>query len=167
MFSRSVSFIRNFPSNLMHSDLRDSLTGSEDKRHRRKNGSHFSEARKRGRTMLYHLTSQFSRDGKREVSLGGVSTFTALSPSLRGACYSSTLSEIRSFRSHTCGTRSCAWIINADIWKKGVFFFWKSTNWGEPWPRSAVFSVLKINILLLVGSWAKLFNPPHALKTLD
>nr|XP_046233893.1 potassium voltage-gated channel subfamily H member 4-like isoform X2 [Scatophagus argus] len=45
--------------------------GSEDKRHRRKSGSHFSEARKRGRTMLYQLTSQFSRGGKREVNLGG------------------------------------------------------------------------------------------------
>ncbi|XP_036937621.1 potassium voltage-gated channel subfamily H member 4 isoform X3 [Acanthopagrus latus] len=45
--------------------------GSEDKRRRRKSGTHFSEARKRGRTMLYHLTSQFSRRGKREVNLGG------------------------------------------------------------------------------------------------
>uniref|UniRef100_UPI0037E9683C voltage-gated delayed rectifier potassium channel KCNH4-like n=1 Tax=Semicossyphus pulcher TaxID=241346 RepID=UPI0037E9683C len=45
--------------------------GSEDKRRRRKSSSHFSEARKRGRTMLYHLTSQFSRGGKREVNLGG------------------------------------------------------------------------------------------------
>lgn len=62
----------------MHGDLSESSTGSEDKRHVRKNGSHFCEARKRGRTMLYHLTSQFSRGGKREVSLGGVSTVTAL-----------------------------------------------------------------------------------------
>ncbi|XP_074519093.1 voltage-gated delayed rectifier potassium channel KCNH4-like isoform X2 [Halichoeres trimaculatus] len=45
--------------------------GSEDKRRRRKSSSHFSEARKRGRTMLYHLTRQFSRGGKREVNLGG------------------------------------------------------------------------------------------------
>uniref|UniRef100_A0A3Q1FGY3 Voltage-gated delayed rectifier potassium channel KCNH4 n=1 Tax=Acanthochromis polyacanthus TaxID=80966 RepID=A0A3Q1FGY3_9TELE len=44
---------------------------SEDKRRRRKSSSHFSEARKRGRTMLYQLTSQFSRGGKREVNLGG------------------------------------------------------------------------------------------------
>ncbi|XP_078135046.1 voltage-gated delayed rectifier potassium channel KCNH4 [Sander vitreus] len=44
---------------------------SEDKRHRRKSSSHFSEARKRGRTMLYQLTSQFSRGGKREANLGG------------------------------------------------------------------------------------------------
>uniref|UniRef100_A0A674NVA7 Voltage-gated delayed rectifier potassium channel KCNH4 n=1 Tax=Takifugu rubripes TaxID=31033 RepID=A0A674NVA7_TAKRU len=44
-----------------------------NKRHRRKNGSRFTEARKRGRTMLYHLTSQFSRGGKREVNLGGPS----------------------------------------------------------------------------------------------
>ncbi|XP_029953403.1 potassium voltage-gated channel subfamily H member 4-like isoform X2 [Salarias fasciatus] len=43
----------------------------EDKRHRRKSSSHFSEARKRGRTMLYQLTSQFSRGGKGEVNLGG------------------------------------------------------------------------------------------------
>lgn len=48
-------------------------TGSEDQRHRRKSGSRFSEAQKRGRTMLYQLTSQFSRGGKREVNLGGVS----------------------------------------------------------------------------------------------
>ncbi|XP_069011611.1 voltage-gated delayed rectifier potassium channel KCNH4 isoform X2 [Embiotoca jacksoni] len=41
----------------------------DDKRQRRKNSSHFSEARRRGRTMLYHLTSQFSRGGKREVNL--------------------------------------------------------------------------------------------------
>uniref|UniRef100_A0A8C2YYJ1 Voltage-gated delayed rectifier potassium channel KCNH4 n=1 Tax=Cyclopterus lumpus TaxID=8103 RepID=A0A8C2YYJ1_CYCLU len=40
--------------------------GSEDKRHRRKSSSHFVEARKRGRTMLYQLTSQFSRGGKRK-----------------------------------------------------------------------------------------------------
>ncbi|XP_068585388.1 potassium voltage-gated channel subfamily H member 4-like isoform X2 [Cebidichthys violaceus] len=45
--------------------------GSEDKRRRRKSSSHFVEARKRGRTMLYQLTSQFSRGGKREVNLGG------------------------------------------------------------------------------------------------
>ncbi|CAJ1080368.1 potassium voltage-gated channel subfamily H member 4-like [Xyrichtys novacula] len=45
--------------------------GSEDKRRRRKSSSHFSEARKRGRTMLYHLTRQFSRGGKGEVNLGG------------------------------------------------------------------------------------------------
>ncbi|XP_070783776.1 voltage-gated delayed rectifier potassium channel KCNH4 [Enoplosus armatus] len=43
----------------------------EDKQRRRKSSSHFSEARKRGRTMLYHLTSQFSRGGKGEVNLGG------------------------------------------------------------------------------------------------
>ncbi|XP_071248466.1 voltage-gated delayed rectifier potassium channel KCNH4 [Salvelinus alpinus] len=43
----------------------------EDKRRSRKSGSsHFSEARKRGRTMIYHLSSQFSRGGKREVNLG-------------------------------------------------------------------------------------------------
>ncbi|CDQ63630.1 unnamed protein product [Oncorhynchus mykiss] len=49
----------------------------EDKRRSRKSGSsHFSEARKRGRTMIYHLTSQFSRGGKREVNLGSVSTGT-------------------------------------------------------------------------------------------
>ncbi|XP_030629462.1 potassium voltage-gated channel subfamily H member 4 [Chanos chanos] len=42
----------------------------EDKRHSRKSSSsHLSEARKRGRTMLYQLTSQFSRGGKREVNL--------------------------------------------------------------------------------------------------
>ncbi|KAM7381579.1 hypothetical protein PAMA_012424 [Pampus argenteus] len=43
----------------------------EDKRRRRKSSSHFSEARKRGRTMLFQLTNQFSRGGKREVNLGG------------------------------------------------------------------------------------------------
>ncbi|KAM4623472.1 voltage-gated delayed rectifier potassium channel KCNH4-like [Polymixia lowei] len=43
---------------------------SEDKRRSRKSSSHFSEARKRGRTMIYQLTSQFSRRGKREVNLG-------------------------------------------------------------------------------------------------
>ncbi|XP_034049908.1 potassium voltage-gated channel subfamily H member 4 isoform X2 [Thalassophryne amazonica] len=42
----------------------------DDKRRRRKSSSHFSEARKRGRTMLYQLTSQFSRGGKGEVNLG-------------------------------------------------------------------------------------------------
>ncbi|KAM6964745.1 voltage-gated delayed rectifier potassium channel KCNH4-like isoform 2-T2 [Tautogolabrus adspersus] len=45
--------------------------GSEDKRRRRKSSTHFSEARKRGRTMLYHLTRQFSQGGKGEVNLGG------------------------------------------------------------------------------------------------
>ncbi|KAM9424719.1 voltage-gated delayed rectifier potassium channel KCNH4 [Pholidichthys leucotaenia] len=44
---------------------------SEDKRRRWKSSSHFSEARKRGRTMLYQLTSQFSSGGKGEVNLGG------------------------------------------------------------------------------------------------
>uniref|UniRef100_A0A3Q1JC10 Potassium voltage-gated channel, subfamily H (eag-related), member 4b n=2 Tax=Anabas testudineus TaxID=64144 RepID=A0A3Q1JC10_ANATE len=43
---------------------------SDDKRHMRKSSSHFSEARKRGRTMLYQLTNQFSRGGKGEVNLG-------------------------------------------------------------------------------------------------
>ncbi|XP_054454743.1 potassium voltage-gated channel subfamily H member 4-like [Anoplopoma fimbria] len=43
----------------------------EDKRRRRKSSSHFVEARKRGRTMFYQLTSQFSRGGKREVNLRG------------------------------------------------------------------------------------------------
>ncbi|XP_065806141.1 potassium voltage-gated channel subfamily H member 4 isoform X2 [Labrus bergylta] len=45
--------------------------GSEDKRRRRKSSTHFSEARKRGRTMLYHLTRQFSQGGKGDVNLGG------------------------------------------------------------------------------------------------
>lgn len=58
-------------------DLSDCVTDSEDKRRRRKSGSHFSEARKRGRNMLYQLTSQFSRGGKREVNLGRVSTTLA------------------------------------------------------------------------------------------
>uniref|UniRef100_A0A665TSD7 Voltage-gated delayed rectifier potassium channel KCNH4 n=1 Tax=Echeneis naucrates TaxID=173247 RepID=A0A665TSD7_ECHNA len=38
---------------------------------RRKSSSHFIQARKRGRTMLYHLTSQFSGGRKGEVNLGG------------------------------------------------------------------------------------------------
>ncbi|XP_022598439.1 potassium voltage-gated channel subfamily H member 4-like [Seriola dumerili] len=42
----------------------------DDKRCRRKSSSHFSQARKRGRTMLYQLTSQFSRGGKGDVNLG-------------------------------------------------------------------------------------------------
>ncbi|KAJ8284396.1 hypothetical protein COCON_G00032460 [Conger conger] len=42
----------------------------EDKRPSRKTGSsHFTEARRRGRTVLYHLTSQFSRRSKSEVKL--------------------------------------------------------------------------------------------------
>ncbi|XP_029383225.1 potassium voltage-gated channel subfamily H member 4 [Echeneis naucrates] len=44
---------------------------SDDKRCRRKSSSHFIQARKRGRTMLYHLTSQFSGGRKGEVNLGG------------------------------------------------------------------------------------------------
>ncbi|XP_061911571.1 potassium voltage-gated channel subfamily H member 4 isoform X2 [Entelurus aequoreus] len=44
---------------------------SEDKRRRRKGSSHLSEARKRGRTMLYQLTNHFSSGGKGEVNLGG------------------------------------------------------------------------------------------------
>uniref|UniRef100_A0A674ANK1 Voltage-gated delayed rectifier potassium channel KCNH4 n=1 Tax=Salmo trutta TaxID=8032 RepID=A0A674ANK1_SALTR len=54
------------------------ITDIHGKVHHKKEGrpnfkfgsSHFSEARKRGRTMIYHLTSQFSRGGKREVNLG-------------------------------------------------------------------------------------------------
>uniref|UniRef100_A0A3Q3B3A2 Voltage-gated delayed rectifier potassium channel KCNH4 n=1 Tax=Kryptolebias marmoratus TaxID=37003 RepID=A0A3Q3B3A2_KRYMA len=41
----------------------------EDKRCRRKSSSRFSEARKHGRTMLYQLTSHFSRGGKRDVNM--------------------------------------------------------------------------------------------------
>ncbi|XP_041830864.1 potassium voltage-gated channel subfamily H member 4 isoform X2 [Melanotaenia boesemani] len=43
----------------------------EEKRYRRKSNSHFSEARKCGRTMLYQLSSHFSRGGKGNVNLGG------------------------------------------------------------------------------------------------
>uniref|UniRef100_A0A8C5E5S2 Voltage-gated delayed rectifier potassium channel KCNH4 n=1 Tax=Gouania willdenowi TaxID=441366 RepID=A0A8C5E5S2_GOUWI len=39
----------------------------DDKRLRRKSSSHYNEARKRGRTMLYQLTSHFSRGGKGET----------------------------------------------------------------------------------------------------
>uniref|UniRef100_A0AAV2LD24 Voltage-gated delayed rectifier potassium channel KCNH4 n=1 Tax=Knipowitschia caucasica TaxID=637954 RepID=A0AAV2LD24_KNICA len=42
---------------------------SDDKGGRRKSSSHFSEARKRGRTMLYQLTSHFSSKG--DVHLSG------------------------------------------------------------------------------------------------
>uniref|UniRef100_A0A3B3UHV6 Voltage-gated delayed rectifier potassium channel KCNH4 n=1 Tax=Poecilia latipinna TaxID=48699 RepID=A0A3B3UHV6_9TELE len=45
----------------------------EDNRYRRKSSSHFREARKHGRTMLYQLTSRFSRGGKRDVNLSGPS----------------------------------------------------------------------------------------------
>ncbi|RVE59440.1 hypothetical protein OJAV_G00188660 [Oryzias javanicus] len=44
---------------------------AEDRRQRRRSHSHFSKARKRGRTMLYQLTSHFSRGGKGDVNLGG------------------------------------------------------------------------------------------------
>ncbi|KAM9715532.1 voltage-gated delayed rectifier potassium channel KCNH4 [Menidia menidia] len=44
---------------------------SDSKRCRRKSSSHFREARKRGHTMLYQLSSHFSRGGKRDVNLGG------------------------------------------------------------------------------------------------
>nr|XP_020460976.1 potassium voltage-gated channel subfamily H member 4-like isoform X2 [Monopterus albus] len=54
------------------SQLNSKKEVSEDnKRCRIKSSSHFSEARRHGRTMLFHLTSQFSRGGKGEVSLGG------------------------------------------------------------------------------------------------
>ncbi|MEQ2182093.1 Potassium voltage-gated channel subfamily H member 4, partial [Goodea atripinnis] len=43
----------------------------EDNRCRRKSSSHFREARKHGRTMLYQLTSHFSRGGKGDVNLSG------------------------------------------------------------------------------------------------
>ncbi|XP_077481907.1 voltage-gated delayed rectifier potassium channel KCNH4-like isoform X2 [Stigmatopora argus] len=43
----------------------------EDKRRRRKGSSHLSEARKRGRTVLYRITSHFSRGGKGDINLGG------------------------------------------------------------------------------------------------
>ncbi|MBN3296540.1 KCNH4 protein, partial [Amia calva] len=42
----------------------------EEKRRNKKNSSsHFTAARKRGRTVLYHLTSQFSKKSKSEVKL--------------------------------------------------------------------------------------------------
>lgn len=50
------------------------LVLEEDKRRRRKGGSRLSEARKRGRAVLYQLTSRFSRRPKGDVNLGGVST---------------------------------------------------------------------------------------------
>ncbi|KAM4526715.1 voltage-gated delayed rectifier potassium channel KCNH4-like [Fundulus diaphanus] len=43
----------------------------EDNRCRRKSSSHFRQARKHGRTMLYQLTSHFSRGSKRDVDLSG------------------------------------------------------------------------------------------------
>ncbi|XP_057682627.1 potassium voltage-gated channel subfamily H member 4-like isoform X2 [Corythoichthys intestinalis] len=43
----------------------------EGKRRRRKSSSHLSEARKRGRTVLYQITSHFSRGGKGDINLGG------------------------------------------------------------------------------------------------
>ncbi|MEQ2278287.1 hypothetical protein XENORESO_015661 [Xenotaenia resolanae] len=46
----------------------------EDNRCRRKSSSHFREARKHGRTMLYQLTSHFSRGSKGDVNLSGVRT---------------------------------------------------------------------------------------------
>ncbi|XP_061666369.1 potassium voltage-gated channel subfamily H member 4-like [Syngnathoides biaculeatus] len=46
----------------------------EDKRRRRKGSSHLSEARKRGRNILYRLTSRFSRGGKGDIDAGGMST---------------------------------------------------------------------------------------------
>uniref|UniRef100_A0A096LVN3 Voltage-gated delayed rectifier potassium channel KCNH4 n=1 Tax=Poecilia formosa TaxID=48698 RepID=A0A096LVN3_POEFO len=51
-----------------HSSKRGGKTLSEDNRYRRKSSSHFREARKHGRTMLYQLTSRFSRGGKRDVN---------------------------------------------------------------------------------------------------
>ncbi|XP_022541157.2 potassium voltage-gated channel subfamily H member 4 isoform X1 [Astyanax mexicanus] len=50
-----------------HSSRRD-----EEKRQSRKSGSsRLSEARRRGRTVLCHITSQFSRGGKNDVNLSG------------------------------------------------------------------------------------------------
>ncbi|XP_068505571.1 DNA mismatch repair protein Msh2 isoform X4 [Syngnathus scovelli] len=43
----------------------------EDQRQRRKGSSRLSEARKRGRTVLYQLTSRFSRRAKGDINLGG------------------------------------------------------------------------------------------------
>ncbi|XP_077407299.1 voltage-gated delayed rectifier potassium channel KCNH4-like isoform X2 [Vanacampus margaritifer] len=52
-----------------HTSARDVL--EEDKRQRRKGGSRLSEARERGRTVLYQLTSRFSRRAKGDINLGG------------------------------------------------------------------------------------------------
>uniref|UniRef100_A0A3Q2CR08 Voltage-gated delayed rectifier potassium channel KCNH4 n=1 Tax=Cyprinodon variegatus TaxID=28743 RepID=A0A3Q2CR08_CYPVA len=43
----------------------------EDNGCRRKSSSHFRVARKHGRTMLYQLTSRFSRGGKEDINLSG------------------------------------------------------------------------------------------------
>lgn len=69
----SIKFLVTQPCDLMNVLI--CITISEDKRYRTKSSSRFSEARKRGRTMLYHLTSQFSRGGKAEVNLRRVSVF--------------------------------------------------------------------------------------------
>uniref|UniRef100_A0A3B4Z8M1 Voltage-gated delayed rectifier potassium channel KCNH4 n=1 Tax=Stegastes partitus TaxID=144197 RepID=A0A3B4Z8M1_9TELE len=47
-------------------DITDTHGKSHHNSRKEGNSSHFSEARKRGRTMLYQLTSQFSRGGKGE-----------------------------------------------------------------------------------------------------
>ena len=46
----------------------------DSSRRSRKSSSHFSEARKRGHTVLHHLTSHFSRRSCADVNLANVSS---------------------------------------------------------------------------------------------
>ncbi|XP_019721369.1 potassium voltage-gated channel subfamily H member 4 [Hippocampus comes] len=69
LFLFSFKDITDSHGKCQHNSTREVL--EEDKRRRRKGGSRLSEARKRGRAVLYQLTSRFSRRPKGDVNLGG------------------------------------------------------------------------------------------------
>ncbi|XP_077358626.1 voltage-gated delayed rectifier potassium channel KCNH4-like isoform X2 [Festucalex cinctus] len=69
LFLFSFKDITDSHGKCQHSSTREVV--EEDKRRRRKGGSRLSEARKRGRTVLYQLTSRFSRRAKGDINLGG------------------------------------------------------------------------------------------------
>ncbi|KAL2078246.1 hypothetical protein ACEWY4_025931 [Coilia grayii] len=57
-------------------DTHGKATHRRDDEKRRRKSSHLSAARKRGRSMLYHFTSHFSRGGKSEVNISTLITST-------------------------------------------------------------------------------------------
>ncbi|XP_037134576.1 potassium voltage-gated channel subfamily H member 4 isoform X1 [Syngnathus acus] len=69
LFLFSFKDITDSHGKCQHNSTKEVL--EEDQRQRRKGSSRLSEARKRGRTVLYQMTSRFSRRAKGDINLGG------------------------------------------------------------------------------------------------
>ncbi|XP_061160841.1 potassium voltage-gated channel subfamily H member 4-like isoform X2 [Syngnathus typhle] len=69
LFLFSFKDITDSHGKCQHNSTKEVL--EEDQRQRRKGSSRLSEARRRGRTVLYQMTSRFSRRTKGDINLGG------------------------------------------------------------------------------------------------